>query len=159
MDEKEFHHLRQVALFERARALAVAEQTYQDRLKALEQTLKLSEVAAARATSPPIRHQRGEIAARVRQAIRSLPEAFSLRDVANTVNADLDAISRIRPERISSAVKRLVGHEIQIEERGAGKRSNKYRKILPKNRPSNGDDQFQNTFKERTDNLQEAKAN
>ena len=77
----------EVAALERARAIAVAEQRYKDRIRALQDVKELA-VLVETYRHPSERAKRGDVVTRVREVVDSMPPEFSLRELTRSANSD-----------------------------------------------------------------------
>lgn len=128
MDSSEFQRLMGMAVCERARAIAVAEKHFEERVQALRHVRELALLAASQLQEPaPLR--RGDVIARVKIAVAGMPEVFGLRDVVKSIESQQMGSGKISTKAISSAVKRLVGERLEVVERGKGKRGSRYRRL------------------------------
>lgn len=136
MEAKEFQHLMRVADLERARAIAAAEQKYRDTIAALRRVMELSERkdTVLPPDASPIRH--GEISLRVKRALAEMPETFSLRDVVKAVHKQDVSGGTINNKAISVSLKRQLGRQLELLEKGQGKRGSRYRKVAEAGRPT-----------------------
>jgi|SRR5579863_3965059 len=132
MKPEEFQHLMRIAVLERARAIAAAEQRYRETVESIRkvQSLYAQRDSTILPDARPLRH--GDVASRVKLAIGQVPDVFMLSDLVQAVRAQDVTGSTIKSTVISSVAQRLVGQQIEVIERGQGKRGSKYRKLVPK---------------------------
>jgi hypothetical protein len=130
MDAQEFQHLMRVAVMERARAIAVAEKRFREVISSLRQIQELSNRKDIGLPSnyAPLRH--GDVVARVKQALADMPDTFTLGDLAKHVHKQDGTAFAINNKAISIAVKRLVGREVNLLEKGKGRKGSKYQKSM-----------------------------
>jgi len=110
--------------------LAVIEADYRKKLDALELIYGMANQngSARNSTSAPVK---GKLAQAVVSFVREIATEFNARDLElflNSTNPDLKA----KRVSISNTLKRLEGKEVELIEKGSGKRPSKYRR---KNRP------------------------
>lgn len=127
MDSVLYELLMREAVAERARAIHAAERQFSESVAAIRMTRALAEKSGGNRSGVSIlRH--GDVVTRVRMALTHMPESFFLRDLVAVVHQQDDVASIISAKAVSSAITRLVGDDLELVERGKGKRGNKYRK-------------------------------
>jgi hypothetical protein len=130
MDEVEFQRLVRVAFQEKARDIAQAEARFQKRMESIRQTRELSAIADAKRENEAVSLPYGEISLRVRRVLPSLPETFTLADVAKAIHQQDAFGAGADNKAISVALRRMIGDHLELLEKGQGKRGSRYRKLI-----------------------------
>ena len=128
MDDSEFQHLVRIAFKEKAKAIAAAEARFRERIESLRQARELFEIEEVMRKSGLAALPYGEVSSRVKRILSTLPETFSLADVTKAVR-EQDAFGAGADNKaISVVLRRMVGDQLELIERGQGKRGSTYRK-------------------------------
>lgn len=108
------------------------EAEYHRKIEALETVWQMSGEDATKAgNQPEKRFGKGSLLKAVRRALEQVKGEFTLRDIQEKIGlADSAFAATVKPASLSSTLKRLeTDHELEIVERGRGKRASKYRKL------------------------------
>jgi hypothetical protein len=114
--------------YDRMKAAITAE--YKRKLEALELVWQMAGGSSMNTcASVTVRPRKGELQAAVREAVETLPQGFSVRNVEEAIRVLKPRLEGIKRASLSSALKRLVtAGEIQVVTEGSGKRASTYRK-------------------------------
>jgi hypothetical protein len=113
MHEREFKRIR-----------ATIEADYRKKLDALELVYSMAAKNGASSSAAPVK---GKLAQAVVEAIQHTDAQFSARDIETLVSVTRPELAAKRAS-ISNTLKRLEGREIELIEKGSGKRPSTYRR-------------------------------
>lgn len=114
--EDQFQLLMQLIAAERESAFEEADRVFRERLRAIEILRDLSQ----RIKLEPKTLRRGEVVDRVKAAVWKMGQTFSLKELCAVVGDDIESKS------VSGALRRM--GEVQVLEKGRGKRGSTYAK-------------------------------
>jgi hypothetical protein len=113
MHEREYKRLR-----------ATIEADYRKKLEALDLIYGMAARNGAPSASAPVR---GELAQVVASAIQQVKGDFNVRDIEQTLKVAEPGLV-VKRASLSNTLKRFVGSEIELVEKGTGKRASRYRR-------------------------------
>ena len=129
MDDAEFQHLVRIAWKERAKAISDAEARFRERIASLQKTRELAALAEAQSGNGAVSLPYGEVASRVKRLLPTMPDTFTLADMARAIRQQDAFGAGAHNKAISVALRRLINDQIELVEKGQGKRGSTYRKL------------------------------